>query len=276
MNDAVAMVFDALSSEEIAAGGENILVNPACGWALTCSWKGGSGVGLTDYTVVHKNSANGSISSWNDPFWGDVPFLVVDNFRLESSDHHPLVKFRLVHTPGELVGIFAVDDRYVLCLAQEFQEPVCRDSCVELFLMPPGGLGYITFEFSANGTLLLYHIVDCRRTPDGFAEYTKIPAPWGRQVQIFSSLTGVIDPEISSNTPWTVAFRIPLSLLEQVFGRAGLPTMAPVWRANVNKCADGSSHPHWATWAPIDALNFHQPHCFGLFHFAQPVASINT
>jgi len=43
------------------------------------------------------------------------------------------------------------------------------------------------------------------------------------------------------------------------------------WRANCFKCADETSHPHWASWAPIgEALNFHQPQYFGVFHFAQP------
>jgi hypothetical protein len=41
------------------------------------------------------------------------------------------------------------------------------------------------------------------------------------------------------------------------------------WRANCFKCADQSSHPHWASWAPIgEVLNFHQPASFGVFEFA--------
>jgi hypothetical protein len=38
--------------------------------------------------------------------------------------------------------------------------------------------------------------------------------------------------------------------------------------ANFFKCADHSSHPHWASWSPIgEELNFHQPQTFGLLRF---------
>ena len=38
---------------------------------------------------------------------------------------------------------------------------------------------------------------------------------------------------------------------------------------NFFKCADDSSHPHWASWAPIgEALNFHQPQYFAPLRFA--------
>ncbi|MEW6117215.1 MAG: carbohydrate-binding family 9-like protein, partial [Nitrospirota bacterium] len=39
------------------------------------------------------------------------------------------------------------------------------------------------------------------------------------------------------------------------------------WRANFYKCGDATSHPHWASWAPVEALNFHLPHCFGTICF---------
>ncbi|MCD6337129.1 MAG: hypothetical protein J7M01_02720, partial [Candidatus Marinimicrobia bacterium] len=36
---------------------------------------------------------------------------------------------------------------------------------------------------------------------------------------------------------------------------------------NLYKCGDKTSHPHWASWSPIDKLNFHQPKHFGEFVF---------
>ena len=36
------------------------------------------------------------------------------------------------------------------------------------------------------------------------------------------------------------------------------------WRGNFYKCADESSHPHWASWRPIgEKLDFHTPEFFG-------------
>jgi hypothetical protein len=41
------------------------------------------------------------------------------------------------------------------------------------------------------------------------------------------------------------------------------------WRANLYKCADLSSHPHWGAWAEIgERLDFHQPSRFGEIAFA--------
>jgi hypothetical protein len=33
------------------------------------------------------------------------------------------------------------------------------------------------------------------------------------------------------------------------------------------KCADQTSHPHWAAWSAVNTLNFHVPDCFGAVQF---------
>ena len=42
------------------------------------------------------------------------------------------------------------------------------------------------------------------------------------------------------------------------------------WRANLYKCADDSSHPHWLTWAHVDnpTPDFHLREFFGILRFA--------
>jgi hypothetical protein len=48
------------------------------------------------------------------------------------------------------------------------------------------------------------------------------------------------------------------------------PVRGQRWRANAFKCGDQTSHPHWASWAPIgEALNFHQPGRFGWLELAE-------
>ena len=51
--------------------------------------------------------------------------------------------------------------------------------------------------------------------------------------------------------------------MEQYVGRlCNLP--GQTWRGNFYKCADRSSHPHWASWSPLgEPLNFHTPQFFG-------------
>ena len=43
---------------------------------------------------------------------------------------------------------------------------------------------------------------------------------------------------------------------------------AGVLRANVYKCGDRTSHPHWMSWNPVRTLNFHAPDEFGQLIFA--------
>ena len=85
---------------------------------------------------------------------------------------------------------------------------------------------------------------------------------WGKRVTIRSSLPAVVDPEIAEPQAWYVAYQVPLALFECYVGeirRGG----GAAWRANFYKCGDKTSHPHWLSWSPVSALNFHLPACFG-------------
>jgi hypothetical protein len=63
------------------------------------------------------------------------------------------------------------------------------------------------------------------------------------------------------------SFFIPFALFEHYLDPLGAPT-GQVSRGNFFKCADESSHPEWASWSPVDRLDFHRPHCFGTIRFA--------
>ena len=86
--------------------------------------------------------------------WSGCRTLNVDVFRPEGSGHRPETRFRLQYDREGLYGLFSVRDRFVRCVARKFQDPVCRDSCVEFFVRPAHGRGYVNFEFSAAGVLL--------------------------------------------------------------------------------------------------------------------------
>jgi hypothetical protein len=205
-------------------------------------------------------------SSWNDGAWSAAPALEVAEFRPESSDHRPRTRARLVHSAGGLSGIFRVEDRYVRCRHRSYQDPVYEDSCVEVFLQPRPDRGYLNFEMSCGGALLASHVTDHRRVPGGFAAFTKLPAEHGRRVALRASLPPLVEPEIQSPLDWELAFFIPFDLLEAYVGPLGSPA-GQLWWANFYKCADRSSHPHWAAWSPVDELNFHLPRCFGALRF---------
>ena len=71
----------------------------------------------------------------------------------------------------------------------------------------------------------------------------------------------VVDPAIEQDTVWLNEFFIPYSLFEHYLGKFGDKT-GMTWRANFYKCGDKTPMPHWASWAPITATNFHLPDCF--------------
>jgi hypothetical protein len=74
----------------------------------------------------------------------------------------------------------------------------------------------------------------------------------------------VVEPEIQEPVTWYIEYRVPFAVLETCtqFSR---PRPGDVWRANLYKCADGTSHPHWLVWSPIvrPRPDFHVPDQFG-------------
>ena len=208
----------------------------------------------------------GTQDGWDDPSWAAAEPLEIAHFRPEGSDHRPRARARLAWDDEGLSGLFRVEDRHVRSVHERFGDPVYQDSCVEAFLQPKPGRGYLNFEMNAGGALLASHVTDHRRTPDGFAAFTKLTGEDGRQVAVRSTLPRVIEPEIDGAVDWQLAFFVPTALLERFVGPIG-PLAGQEWRANLYKCGDRTSHPHWASWAPVDALNFHLPHCFGNLRF---------
>jgi hypothetical protein len=219
---------------------------------------------VTEYLVRAARPRPRLQDGWDDPAWAAAETLGISCFRPEGSDHRPRTRARLGWDEEGLFGLFRVEDRYVRSVHTRFGDPVYEDSCVEIFLQPKPSRGYLNFEMNAGGTLLATHITDHRRTHDGFVAFTKLTEEDGQRVTIHSSLPGIVEPEVEAD--WQLAFAIPKGLLEKYVGPIG-PMAGQEWRANLYKCGDGTSHPHWASWSPVDALNFHLPHCFGTLRF---------
>jgi hypothetical protein len=198
-----------------------------------------------------------------DPRWDALPRLAVASYHARSSPHRPPVHVQLGHSGDRLHLRFTVQDRYVLSRATAFNAKVCNDSCVEMFFEPVPGMGYFNLEMNAGGTALCYHITDARRVPDGFAAFTPLTADELGGIAIVGTAPRTVDPEIAAPLDWALCASIPLAPFARRLGRA-LPVPGR-WRGNFFKCADESSHPHWASWSPIgEELNFHQPGRFGV------------
>lgn len=203
-----------------------------------------------------------------DAIWERAAIAPVAIFHPRSKSRHPRVEARLLYDEEALFLRFEVDDRYVRSVRTNYQDGVCRDSCVEFFVEPKAGFGYFNFEINAGGTLLLWYITDCTRTEKGFREAVEVPAEVAATLEIAHSLPAVVEPEIQEPVSWTIGVRIPVALFERYVGTLR-PLSGQSWRANFYKCADETSHPHWISWQPVgEPLNFHKPERFGQLQFA--------
>jgi hypothetical protein len=202
-------------------------------------------------------------ADWNAAGWQDAEVAEIGHFRPEGSDHRPRTLARLLHSASGLHGIFMVHDQYVRCTRANYFDEVWKDSCVEFFVQPKPEGGYFNLEFNCGGAHLCNYITDPTRLPDGgIAGAQKLPPELGTKIRVKSSLPKLVNPEITEPVKWSVQFYLPYAVLEAYAGPLG-STAGQTWRGNFFKCAEEVSHPHWASWAPVDAFNFHLPHCFG-------------
>ena len=200
---------------------------------------------------------------WDGPVWGGAETVRLAFFHPRSSGHRPGVAAKVLYDAGGLYLHFKVQDRYVRSVGSQPMDPVYRDSCVEFFIQPKPVAGYLNFEVNCGGTFLVSYIEDCRRVPGGFAKFRPLAPEWFAKLRCRHSLPAVVEPELTEPTGWQLEYFIPFALLAAHVGPLG-DVAGQTWRGNFYKCADQTSHPHWAAWAPLgDELNFHQPKHFG-------------
>ncbi len=204
---------------------------------------------------------------WDHPLWASVPAAPIDQFHANSSSHHPPSTARLLHTHRAIYVKFEVQDRYVVTHATKYMDKVYKDSCVEIFLRPIAAKGYFNFEFNCGGTMWSSFVEDWRRNGDGLGKFTPLPWELAKGIEIEHSLPRTVFPERTEPTPWWLGARIPIALMEPYLGPLGTLD-DQIWTGNFFKCAEHSSHPHWASWSPIgEEINFHLPDKFGEIQF---------
>jgi len=200
-------------------------------------------------------------ADWNKPAWRPIPPLDVNCVVGDRPAHIPAVQAKLAYDSTFIYVIFHVQDRYVRAVATCGKDPVCQDSCVEFFFTPcaDNTTPYFNIEINCGGTMLFKY------QPGKFvwladAEYN--------QVQIAASMPRRVDPEIPDPVAWTVEYRFPFEILSK-YRPIENPAPGVLWRANLYKCADHTSHPHWLCWSPIDLPQpkFHVPQFFGTLKF---------
>lgn len=218
------------------------------------------------YRIARSRSGSPLGKSWNDPAWASANIAQIENFRPESSDHRPKTSARFLYNDDGICGIYKVEDQYVRSIRTEYCSEVWKDSCVECFVQPRADKGYFNLEMNAGGSHLTWYIEDPTRDASGLKKWTKVPVELGTTIEIRSSLPKIIEPEIIKTLTWELSFFLPRNVLEKFVGPLG-DFKGQQWRGNFFKCAEDISHPHWASWSPVDEFNFHLPRCFGTLIF---------
>ncbi len=204
---------------------------------------------------------------WNGPAWRAADPMTVGCFHPRSSDHRPATVAKLLHDDRHLYAAFRVADRFVRSVHTAYDSDTYKDSCVELFLQPSGAPGYFALEVNGGGAFSLRYIEDPTRTANRFAKWAMVDAALAATIRVARSLPDVVEPELPGPIDWWVEIAWPLAAMAAHCGIT-TPLTGQRWRGNAFKCGDETSHPHWASWAPIgEALNFHQPARFGDLDF---------
>jgi hypothetical protein len=193
-----------------------------------------------------------------------IDALSLEQYMGAKPEHFPMVQVKLSYDDQTLHVMFQVEDRYVRALSKNYQDQVCRDSCVEFFFTPGENLGhsYFNLEVNCGGMAhFCWHPENEEKVPVTLEDFKKI--------DLTHSLPKIVEPEIKEARSWSVEYKLPLSLIKKYCPEASMPSGEVVWKANFYKCADDSSQPHWLSWTFVDhpKPKFHLPEFFGSLKF---------
>jgi hypothetical protein len=197
-----------------------------------------------------------------DPsFWSTIPALTIHHYLWLDNGYSPHVEVRLCYSGRNLYVHFDVFEAKIRVRFTQFQDPVYKDSCVEMFIdpFPEKRLGYINVETNAAGAALM-------AIGPGRSRRTPIPQADLGEFEIVSSVKGPISGYHGAEF-WTLAYKLPLALFEKHYGSKIMP--GHVARANFYKCGDEAETPHFGAWSPVRTPqpDFHRPEFFGRLIF---------
>ncbi len=187
------------------------------------------------------------------------PVQKIDNNNWPSEfPYSPNVEFTISHDGDNLKINFTVSEKYTKAEITDNNGEVWTDSCVEFFISFDDK-GYYNFEFTCIGKMLLAF----RKTK---------PEPTYASEQVIASITRKSSlgeenfAERVGDNQWNLEVVIPrTAFFEHDFDT--LSGLEP--SANVYKCGDNLSEPHFLSWNPIDtpSPNFHVPEFFRAIKF---------
>lgn len=205
------------------------------------------------YIHVNEPAAIGEISGKLD----HVHQEIIQNAPWPAYPYKPQVAFAISYGDSGIFVKFYVDEKYVRAVYSEPNEPVYKDSCVELFISFGDEREYYNFEFNCAGTCLL-----------GFGEERANREMSSAELIRSIAFQSTIKPATIKEAyiGWELTVSIPFSAFQyhEISSMKGKKC-----RANFYKCGDDLPEPHYLAWSNIIAEDpdFHQPEFFGTVDF---------
>lgn len=180
--------------------------------------------------------------------------FAVTHYRAEGAPG-PETRGQVVCLPGEglEVSMWCREDN-PRALYHNPNDPVHTDSCMEAFLncFPEDpAYGYVGLEMNANGAS--HCSFGTSRHTRGYVVARGLPHPEVAVDRISREGAGW----------WRVTCLLRQTLLEALYERDCGFLPGQRMRGNFYKCGDGTLHPHWGSWAPVERVDFHVPNLFG-------------
>jgi hypothetical protein len=194
-------------------------------------------------------------------FWSSVPALQVSHYLWLDNGYRPRVDVRLGYTTQSLYVHFDVFEARIRVRFTHYQDPVYKDSCVEMFIdpFPEKRVGYVNIETNALGTMLA-------AIGPGRGQRRPIPEADLDGLEMAPSVKGPVSGYHGAEF-WSLAYKLPLSLFEKYYG-ARIESGRRA-RANFFKCGDETEVPHYGAWSSVRTPqpDFHRPEFFGRLVF---------
>ena len=185
-----------------------------------------------------------------------VAFTDVTNANWSADyPYKPAFSFRMAHTSQSLIIEYRVREASIASVAGRDNGRVWEDSCCEFFSQLPGDDFYYNMECNCTGRLL----IGCGPVREG---RHLAPASVLDKVQRWSSLGSDDITLVEGDFFWNMVLIIP----KEAWFQSNVQSFDGMkMKANIYKCGDKLSQPHFLSWNKIDieTPDFHRPDFFG-------------
>jgi hypothetical protein len=171
-------------------------------------------------------------------------------------NYKPKVSFAVGYSSDYLLVKFYVAEQYLQAVYNNINDPVHKDSCVEIFIAFDNDESYYNLEFNSVGTCFAGY----GRNRD---DRKNLPI---NIIQQIKHQTLVKNRDFNEGICWELTLMIP----NEVFCYHKIISLKErTCRVNLYKCGDDLPEPHFLTWNEVysDEPDFHLPQFFGNMQF---------